>query len=487
MVVAEAAYPRSLTSDPPEELDLFSEFCFTVLRTENGRPMELYEGERVFLTPYFRGITESLILIPKKNGKSTLLAALALFHLCTTPDAECIVVASSRDQAGILLRQVQGFIRRSPWLRARLKVKQREIVCEELGGRIRILASDVDTADGVLPTLVLVDELHRHKSADLYGVLRDGLGPLDGQLIAISTAGEDTSSFLGEIRRRMLALPGVERIGCYSYSCDEVMAFHEFALPPDADRSDMRLVKMANPAPWQTIAKLRNRYQSASMKDWQWARFACGVWVAGEHSAYSAKEWGACAVPGVAIPRGASGVILGIDFGWRWDTTAMVPVWNPEGERLHVHRPAIITPPRDGTATDEMVIWEQFLEFREMWPDELTVVLDPNAGGEQFAQRVVREFDNIRVVEHSQMPRPMALAAQRLSRHISTELLAHPDDEELNAHILAAAAKPVGEGYRLVKMSDNGLPIDAAIALAMAVSVFVGEEDDDGDDEVATW
>jgi phage terminase large subunit-like protein len=54
------------------------------------------------LADYFAGSTETIILCPKKQGKSTIVGALALFHLVTTPDAECVVVAASREQAGIL-------------------------------------------------------------------------------------------------------------------------------------------------------------------------------------------------------------------------------------------------------------------------------------------------------------------------------------------------------------------------------------------------
>jgi phage terminase large subunit-like protein len=65
------------------------------------------------LADYFGGTTETLILIPKKNGKTTLMAALALYHLVVTEDAECVIAAASRDQAQIMLRQARGFIRRS--------------------------------------------------------------------------------------------------------------------------------------------------------------------------------------------------------------------------------------------------------------------------------------------------------------------------------------------------------------------------------------
>ena len=43
---------------------------------EDGSPFELYPEQRRMLQDYFSGAEETLILIPKKNGKTTLLAAL---------------------------------------------------------------------------------------------------------------------------------------------------------------------------------------------------------------------------------------------------------------------------------------------------------------------------------------------------------------------------------------------------------------------------
>jgi hypothetical protein len=68
------------------------------------------------------------VILPKKNGKSTLVAALALYHLLTTEDAEGYIAASSRDQAGIILKQARKFIRSSPALQRHFQMKQREIV-----------------------------------------------------------------------------------------------------------------------------------------------------------------------------------------------------------------------------------------------------------------------------------------------------------------------------------------------------------------------
>lgn len=275
------------------------------------------------LTDLFDGVRETLILIPKKNGKSTLLGALALYHLITTPDAECVIAAASRDQAQIMLRQAQGFIRRSPSLQMRLQVKQREIIHRTLGGRVRVMASDVDTADGVIPTLALVDELHRHKSADLYGVFRDGLGPRQGRMVTISTAGDSESSPLGELRAAAHGMPGMVRDGAYRYVRSDGFAMHEWALGPADDRDDLGLVKEANPAPWQTLGALRERKLSPSMTPWQWARFACGVWGIGAEPAFDAELWKSLAKPDLEIGPGRQ-VTLGFDGSRRHDATAIV-------------------------------------------------------------------------------------------------------------------------------------------------------------------
>src|SRR3954470_1079834 len=198
------------------ELDVFARFC-SAIELEQGEPMALEPFQRAILADYFAGAHETLVLLPKKNGKSTLLAALALYHLLSTPDAECVIAAASRDQAMILFDAAVGFIRRSPGLGRRLKTQggYRQIRNLADSGRIRVLAADVDTADGVRPTLALVDELHRHRSADLYGVFRDGIGPRDGQMITISTAGDDEASPLGTLRTAAYQLAHVTRTGTY--------------------------------------------------------------------------------------------------------------------------------------------------------------------------------------------------------------------------------------------------------------------------------
>jgi phage terminase large subunit-like protein len=75
------------------ELDQFARFAERHLRLEDGRPLVVEGFQKRMLTDFFSGTTETIVLTPKKAGKSTLTASVALFHLVTTPDAECVVVA----------------------------------------------------------------------------------------------------------------------------------------------------------------------------------------------------------------------------------------------------------------------------------------------------------------------------------------------------------------------------------------------------------
>lgn len=445
--------------------------------------MVLEDFQRLMLQPLFDGVTETLILLPKKNGKTTLLAALALFHLLTTPDAECVIAAAARHQAEIMLKQARKFIQKSPSLSRLMKVQRREIHSLVDDGIIRILAADADTADGVIPTLALVDELHRHKSADLYGVFADGLGPRNGKMITISTAGDDDMSPLGKMRRAAYELPGLKRDGAYRCASTDDYAMHEWALEPDQDLEDLELVATANPASWQTIERLQLRRNSPSMTTARWARFGCGVWMRESDAAISMVEWAACSKDYPGIPEGEP-VRVGIDVGWKWDTTAIVPHWlRPDGSAV-IGQPVILTPPQDGTSLDKQHILAAVAAINET-NHVIAVVMDPAAEGEVLAQDL--EAAGFTVVGYSQAPQPMSLAAERTTTSIREGRLLHPDDPELNSHVLNSVPKwTTSEQWRFAK-SKSRRPIDGLIAMAMVHSSALADQDTEEKEPLIAW
>jgi phage terminase large subunit-like protein len=513
-LTAVAAPPGRSRKLTPGTLEHFAEFCRRFIVLDNGKPFQLEAFQRLILAGFFAGVTEVLVLLPKKNGKTTLLAALALYHLIYTPDAACYIAASAKDQARIMYDQACGFVERkdpetgkllpqAEALQQRVLLRKgfREIRSRIDGGSIRVVSGDKDTVDGVIVTLGLVDELHRHKDGgQLYGVLADGVGPRDGQIFTISTAGETMKSTLGRIRAKALQLPRVKRKGKYTFvrSPNGKFEMHEFSLDPKDDREDLRLVKQANPLSNNTIEKLRARKESPTMTPTRWARFGCGVWVQGEDAAYSSISWARCARPGLKLAPTAA-IYLGLDIGWRWDTTAIVPVepWDREElridgrphwrwRRVRIGKPTILVPPRDGSSLSHEDVIKSVLWYRDAGYEILGVVFDRNAEGEKVAQEL-ENVHGIDVIEHSQDPAPMADAAMGFGTAMGEGLVEHPDDDEYTAHILAAKAKSTtGEKWRIVapeqhrgqrkqgqQDGDDIEYIDAAIATVMPHRVAI--------------
>lgn len=455
------------------DLDRFAEFAESVLTTEDGAPLVLQDFQRSMLTEHFGGVRELLILMAKKQGKSSLLAGRGLYELCTVPFAEIAIVAASRDQAGLILRQARGYIQRSDALRRRLAVVQREIRHAGLGGTMKVLAADSDTLDGWLGTLALVDELGRWGSAENYTLLRAGVVPRDGQLIGISTAGDDEGSPLGKLRAKALALPDFRRDPDnekHKIATSPSFAMHEWSLDPGDDHTDPALINAVNPASWMTEELLQEELDSPAFTPWTHKRFRCSPWTAGEDGAISEKEWAACAEPGCEIPADADDVYVGVDMGLKWDCTVFCPVWRTEGGKVRIHTPAVLVPPQDGTSLDFEQVFGAAEAMRERWPT-CVLVLDLEAGGELLAQRIDNELGGV-IMTHSQKSAPMCKASQILSEAIAAGTLEHPDDDALNRHVLSAAARFYGVGWRLVKQRGKSLPIDAAIALAMALRVL---------------
>ncbi len=455
-----------------DELDLFARFCQRHLTTESGAPFALEPWERAVLEDYFGGCRETACVLPKKQGKTALAAALTLFELVTTADAEIALAAASRDQAGLVFRAASGMVRRSPYLSQRIRPTMRELRSKRDSGVLRVLAADVSTADGWLGSACVVDELHRHKSGELYGVLRDGLGPRNGRMLVISTAGDDEESPLGRIRHQAHQLPVVarERACLHTRSPDGRFAFHEYALAPGEDVTDMELVKLANPSSWHTPESLRAEYDSPTMVDWHWKRFRCGLWLRGEDAAIRPEDWDALEDPDGTIPDGSE-VWIGLDLGWKWDTTAIVPLHvRPDGKRL-VAGAIVLEPPADGSMLDELLIEDALIGLHKRYR-VLGVVYDPHAAAQQLAQRLERE-ERMTFVEHSQDSSPMALAASRLMEAIRTGTLVHDGDRILRAHVLNAAQRTVsGERWKFDRPRRGGrVPIDGLTALAMVNSV----------------
>jgi phage terminase large subunit-like protein len=283
-------------------------------------------------------------------------------------------------------------------------------------------------------------------------------------MITISTAGTRMDSPLGLLRARAYELPNLTVKGPYRYVRSDDFAMHEWALDSQADVDDLRVVKTANPAPWQTLEQLRVRHDSPSMTPWQWRRFACGIWTEGEEPWIDPTVWDALREPGMTLDS-ADPVVLGVDVGVRQDSTAIVAVAKRPDGRLAVA--ATILQPPPGDALPLRVVEEAIRELCGRY-DVRGVAFDPWS----FRRSAeLLDQEGLPMVEFPQSPERMAHASANLYRVIESGGLVHDGDPALRSHVMAGVTKETERGWRLQKDPRRSAPIDALIALAMAVQV----------------
>lgn len=145
------------------------------------------DGTRRFRTVYQE--------LPRKNGKSTTLAGIGLDCLICDGEegAEIYATATKRDQARIIFDEAKRMVQASPDLSALIRRYKLNLSVDHTSSKFEPLSSDDRTADGLNPHVVLVDELHRHKSRALLDVMDTAIGSRRQPLIwIITTAGDDS-------------------------------------------------------------------------------------------------------------------------------------------------------------------------------------------------------------------------------------------------------------------------------------------------------
>lgn len=166
-----------------------------------GAPLELELFQRAYIQALFgfldketgyRRFRETMFLVGRKNGKTTLMAGIALYLLTADYEgaAEIYSVATKKDQARKALTEAVNMIKQSPELRAVLKKRRNDVYFAATSSKFEALASDSNTLDGLNSHGVIIDELHAIRDRNLYEVMKQSISSRRQPLIVmITTAG----------------------------------------------------------------------------------------------------------------------------------------------------------------------------------------------------------------------------------------------------------------------------------------------------------
>jgi phage terminase large subunit-like protein len=233
-------------------------FCETLPITAGihaGRKLKVRDWQKEIIKKVYstngnglRTVRTALITVPRKNGKTTLAAALALCHLIG-PESEqrgqVFSAASDQGQASIILHEMEAMILHVPEYSSRCHIQSffKTITDIHTGSVYKALTADSRKAHGLSPSFMVYDELAQSNDRELYDSLTTGTGARrEPLMVVISTQSADPNHIMSELVDYALKMqdgalpPDPAFYGCI------------YAAPDDADPWDEATWFSCNPA-----------------------------------------------------------------------------------------------------------------------------------------------------------------------------------------------------------------------------------------------
>ena len=179
-------------------IDFIQTFCKHSKGKWGGRPVILELWQKAATAALFgfidkktrlRQYRQLILIIARKNGKSTWATCLGLYLLIADGEAgpEIYSAATKRDQAKIIWNEARRMIRKSPAMHKKIDLRVSTIRCGFNEGIFEPLGSDSEKLDGLNVHGALIDELHAIKDKNLYDVIVDGMTAREQPLCIITT------------------------------------------------------------------------------------------------------------------------------------------------------------------------------------------------------------------------------------------------------------------------------------------------------------
>ncbi len=309
-----------------------------------GQPFKLLPWQEEIIRNIFgvvkengnRQFTTAYIEIPKKNGKSELAAAIALYLLFGDgePSAEVYGAAADRQQASIVFDVANQMVQMTPALskRAKIKAATKTIECKTNNGSYKVLSAEVGTKHGFSVSGLVLDEVHAQPNRKLYDVLTQGSGDAREQPLyfLITTAGNDTNSICYELHQKAMDI--IE-----GRKSDPTFYPVIYGAGMDEDWTDPKVWQKANPSLGETIQmeKVIAACESAKQnpaEENSFRQLRLNQWVKQSVRWMPMEKWDACNFRVDEDELEGRVCYGGLDLSSTTDITAFVLVFPPTDE-----------------------------------------------------------------------------------------------------------------------------------------------------------
>lgn len=309
-----------------------------------GVPFDLLPWQEKIIRDIFGNVKENgyrqyntaYVEIPKKNGKSELAAAIALYMTCGDSEwgAEVYGCASDRQQASIVFDVAIDMIDQCPALKKRIKpiMSIKRIVYQPTNSFYQVLSAEAYTKHGLNVHAVIFDELHAQPNRELFDVMTKGSGDARTQplFFLITTAGTDRNSICFEQHQKAVDILEGRKIDPTFYPVI-------YGLEDGADWSDEANWYKANPSLGHTIdiEKVRNAYLSAKENPAEeniFRQLRLDQWVKQSTRWMPMDKWDMCAFAVNEDALVGRECYAGLDLSSTSDITAFVLVFPPRND-----------------------------------------------------------------------------------------------------------------------------------------------------------
>lgn len=179
-------------------IDFIQTFCKHSKGQWAGKPVILDLWQKAMTAALFgfvdagtgmREYRQMILIVARKNGKSTWAACIGLYLLIADSEGgpEIYSAATKKDQAKLIWKEAVRMIKKSPAFSHRIKCLVGSIRSNFNDGSFEALGSDSNTLDGLNVHGALIDELHAIKDKNIYDVIVDGMTARKQPLCVITT------------------------------------------------------------------------------------------------------------------------------------------------------------------------------------------------------------------------------------------------------------------------------------------------------------
>lgn len=326
------------------------QFCESLVYSKGkwaGKPFRLldWQWEKV-IKPLFGTLRDDgmrqyrfcYLEIPKKNGKTELGAALALYMLCADNEGSPEVFSAAADagQASLVYGPAAYMVRGNEVLNAKCAIRDsmKTIFYPPNNGAYKVLSAESYTKHGLSPSAIFFDELHSQQNDELWNVLTSGTDYARQQqlIFVMTTAGiYDVNSIWWRIRSKAIQIAnGIVKQ-------DNFLPVLYVADPEKDNPESEDLWRRVNPSLGQifSIDKIRKDYESAKQNpvDFQnFLRFRLNIPIKSVTRWMPMDAWDKCSSPIDLKRLSGKRCFGGLDLSSKIDLTAFVLVFPPQDD-----------------------------------------------------------------------------------------------------------------------------------------------------------